>query len=325
LFKCRYSYKGKQFEVLNWSVKIQHLGRRKTFSLQSAPRSGAAAEACELYRTLMQQGWEGALGQSDRKPLSANLQPAEPASPIVDKSDADSWRQRLIHREYTMRLEPAGNQELSVRIDHAGTGHYFPLGTGNPSRAATRALRIYQTIVRLGWETANKRFPRELTVALRWLEVPLAWTYTPIHTQDPVAEDGPVENCPGANDAIRVGIVESDAGLRRALEWCINHTDGFRCVATYASAAEALRASPAARLGLALVSHSLADKAGTVCLAELRAAAPEVSGVLYSVYEDSEEMFRSTPGGAGTCLLRRARPTELLEPIAAWLKAGGGG
>ena len=81
-----------------------------------------------------------------------------------------------------MSLEPAASQELSVRIDHGGTGHYFPLGTDNPRLAARRALRIYQTIVRQGWETANKRFSRELTVAFRWLDVPLAWTYTTIHT-----------------------------------------------------------------------------------------------------------------------------------------------
>ena len=99
--------------------------------------------------------------------------------------------------------------------------------------------------------------------------------------------------------------------------------EGFRCVATFGSAAEALRESPAGRLHLVLVSHSLADKAGTVFLAELRVAAPEVSGVLYSVYEDSEEMFRATPGGAGTYLLRRTRPTEFLDPIAGGLKSRG--
>jgi DNA-binding NarL/FixJ family response regulator len=54
----------------------------------------------------------------------------------------------------------------------------------------------------------------------------------------------------------------------------------------------------------------------------MKAAAPEVAGVLYSVYDDSEELFRRTPGGAGTYLLRRTRPTEFLEPIAGWLKAG---
>ena len=49
---------------------------------------------------------------------------------------------------------------------------------------------------------------------------------------------------------------------------------------------------------------------------------PKSRGLLYSVYEDSEELFRTTPGGAGTYLLRRTPPTQFLEPIAGWLKHG---
>ena len=54
----------------------------------------------------------------------------------------------------------------------------------------------------------------------------------------------------------------------------------------------------------------------------MKAVAPGITGLLYSVYEDSEELFRATPGGAGTYLLRRLPPTEFLEPIAGWLKQG---
>jgi DNA-binding NarL/FixJ family response regulator len=323
LFKCCYTYKGEPFETRNWSVKIQYQGKRKTFSLRSTRPSQAAAEACELYRALVTQGWEGAMRQGRRKPAQTNLWPAESASAGADKSDAGYWRQRLIHREYTMRLDPAAGPELSVRIDHAGTGHYFPLGTDNHRRAARQALRIYQTIVRHGWETANKRFSRELTVAFRWLDVPLAWTYTTIHTLNTDSRNGLVEPGNKPSGAFEVAIAESDAGIRQALEWCINHTDGFRCVATFATAAEALRNSAQRRVHLALVSHTLADQPGTACLADLKVATPEVPGLLYSVYEDSEEMFRATPGGAGTYLLKRMPLTQLLEPIAGRLKQGG--
>ena len=54
----------------------------------------------------------------------------------------------------------------------------------------------------------------------------------------------------------------------------------------------------------------------------MKAAAPEIGGLLYSVYEDSEELFKRTPGGAGTYLLRRTGPTQFLEPIRAWPNQG---
>jgi len=103
---------------------------------------------------------------------------------------------------------------------------------------------------------------------------------------------------------------------------CINHMDGFCCAAAFASAAEALRELPRQSAGLVLVSHSLADKSGTDCLEELKVTAPGVAGLLYSVYEDSEETFRATPGGAGTYLLRRTPPTRFLEPIVEVLARG---
>ncbi len=244
-----------------------------------------------------------------------------PTASEPEAFDEGYWARRLIHREYTMSPQPAP-RELSVRIDYGGTGHYFPLGTDNRRAAATRALRIYKTIVERGWEAANSQFPRELTVALRWLDVPLAWTYTTIHTQPTVLRSGQSDAGSELRGGLPVSITEPDAGIRRALEWCVNHMESFRCVAAYASAVEALRESRWRRAHLALISHSLADKPGPVCLAELKTVVPEVLGLLYSVYEDSEELFRATPGGAGTYLLRRTLPTRFLEPISERLKAG---
>ena len=322
LFKCRYTYQGQQFETRHWSVKIQYLGRRKTFSLRASRRSQAAAEACELYRALVGQGWQAVMGKVGRKSVPPHLPAGESARPPAEKLDADYWGQRLIHREYPMSLDPAVAQELSVRIDHAGTGHYFPLGTDDHALAAQRALRIYRTIATEGWEAANQRFSRELAIAFRWLDVPLAWTYTTIHTLN----TGPGSSLAGPDNGrgrvVEVTVAESDAGIRWALAWCLNHADGFRCAATFASAAEALRECTRRRVDLALVNHSLADQPGTVCLAKMKVAVPEVCGLLYSVYEDSEELFRSTPGGAGTYLLRRTPPTQFLEPIAERLRQG---
>ena len=213
----------------------------------------------------------------------------------------------------SLDLKPA--RELSVRVDHHGTSHYFPLRTDDPDLAASRALRIYRAIASRGWKAANERFRRELTVAFRWLDNPLAWTYTTIHTQTKASRQRSADSFDVGTGRLKVAIAESDAGIRQALVSCINHMEGFCCAATFASAAEAVRELPRRPTALVLVSHSLADKPGTACLEELKVAAPGVAGLLYSVYEDSEELFRATPGGAGTYLLRRTPPTRFLEPI----------
>ena len=315
LFKSSYTYKGRQFRVRTWSVKIQHRGQRKTFSLPFSHRRQAAAAACQLYRTIVSQGWGNADAQGERRHVAAGL-PLEPTeAPRRDRFDRNFWAQRLIHREYTMSLDQKHARELSVRVDHQGMSHYFPLRTDDPDLAASRALRIYRAIVSRGWKTANERFRRELTVAFRWLDNPLAWTYTTIHTQTNAPRQRSADSFDADTDSLKVAIAESDAGIRQALVSCINHMERFCCAATFASAAEAVRELPRRPTALVLVSHSLADKPGTACLEELKVAAPGVAGLLYSVYEDSEELFRATPGGAGTYLLRRTPPTRFLEPI----------
>lgn len=322
LFKSRYAYKGELREVRNWSVKIQYLGKRKTFALRASRRDEAAAEACELYRALVAHGWKTAAIHGFWRRPHPSPPTRETARGGADKLDASYWTQRLIYREYTMNLQPATHQELSVRLDYGGAGHYFALGTNSHRVAAARASRIYQTLVSQGWEAVDRRFARELTVAFHWLDIPLAWTYTTIHTLNTGAGDSPIEPLKQTGTAFKVAVAESDAGIRRALEWCLNRTDGLCCVATCASAEEALRDVRRTPVQLVLVSHNLSDGAGAACLEELKSAVPEVAGLLYSVYESSEELFKRTPGGAGTYLLRRTGPTHFLEPIRSWLKSG---
>jgi DNA-binding NarL/FixJ family response regulator len=323
LFKCRYTYKGKRFEVRHWSAKIQVKGERRTYSLQSGDRGQAAAEACELYRGLMARGSRERISPDRRGPASKDGGRGGKALPAADKFRADYWGQRLIHRPYTMNLEAAGDQELSVRVEHAARSYYFPLGTDNRELAAKRALQIYETVARRGWEVANKRFSRELTVAFRWLDNPLAWTYTTIHTQGGTALNQAATTLRDTGDRFRVGVAEPDAGIRPALEWCLKEMDGFCCAATFTSAEEVLRDLRRKSVRLVLVSHNLTDRSARACLDEMRTLAPEVAGVAYSVYEDSEELFRTTPGGAGTYLLRRTPSAGFLEPIAGLLKRGG--
>ena len=323
LFRNTFTYKGRLLELNHWSVKIQHLGTRKTFSLRATAIGKAAAEACRLYKGILSRGWESVLGNGTQKEGSraasgqARRDIDTHALPV--SFGASYWVPRLIHRKYTESFRPNEGPELSVRIDHAGAGHYFPLGTSNRKRAASRAAQIYETVVGQGWEVANERFPRELSVAFHWVDQPVAWTYTTIHTATGVAAINGVADDDAAR--LRVGIIESDAGLRRALAWCIRQQEGCSCVAAFANAAVALREVPRRKIHLLLTGRSLADKPGTVCLKELNSIAPEVAGFLFSVYEDSEQLFKSTPGGAGSYMFRRTAPTQLLAPItAAWKK-----
>ena len=316
LFRNTFTYKGRSMKVSGWSVKIQLFGKRKTFSLGSSDRATAAAEACHIYQTISTQGWD-AVGQR-RARIGIQLQTGETSSEagLLAASDVEHWKRRLIQRRYPEQTDPNGEQELSVRIEYAGTSRYFPLRTVDEATAAGRAMQIFHTVVKEGWHSVNQKFARELTLALRWLDDPLAWTYTTVHTwtnNDPIPQFA-VRN--GDSVARDVAIIEPDAGIRFALAACVACQNQFRGCAAYSSAAEAQMEITRHKVDLVLVNYALPDAPGSACVEELRSVKPGVVGLLYSVFEDSDQLFKSTPGGAAGYLLKRTPASRIFEPIA---------
>src|SRR5882672_2810390 len=183
LFKNSFTYRGDRHEVRHWSVKIQHFGIRKTFSLRAIDQKQAATEACGLYKAIVNQGWETVIAERMEKTAEAGAATNGVASATRNRNDVGYWTQRLIHRKYTETFRPNAEREFSVRVEHAGTSYYFPLGSDKEKVGAKNAARIYREVVGKGWDTACKRFPRELSVAFRWSDNPLAWTYTTVLTQ----------------------------------------------------------------------------------------------------------------------------------------------
>jgi DNA-binding NarL/FixJ family response regulator len=316
LFKNTYTYKGRHVEVRGWSVKIQLFGKRKTFSLSARDRAQAAGEACELYQTILAHGWEGAAQGSPGAGLRFKLAPGPLTSPVSIASDVEYWRRRLVHRKYPEEPGSHSGRDLSVRIEHAGTSRYFPLETSDEMEAAGRAMRIYQTVVRKGWAEASAGFPRELSLALRWQDNPVAWTYTTIHTWKSNGPARPVTEPSNRRPGLGVIVIEPDDGTRLALTSCVNSQAGFRCEAAFVSVAEALGEMPRRKVEFVLVNHDPPPAAGAAGWEEIQGVKPGLVGVFYSVFEDADQLFKATPGGAILYMLQRTAPFRILDPIA---------
>ena len=101
LFKNSYTRDGRRMEVENWSVKIQHLGRRHTFSLLNSDKTAAAGEAKAIYRAILADGWESALKNSGAKltlQLGTNVTKGlgAGANPEVGRQAALEDRERIV-------------------------------------------------------------------------------------------------------------------------------------------------------------------------------------------------------------------------------------
>ena len=311
LFHNSYTRAGRHFVLKGWAVKIQHQDQRRTFSLWAKTKVVAAAEAKAIYDTILAEGWESALRHYSRRSKKQEDFP---------RTDARYWKERLLLRRYRFPASGESDQDLAARIDQAGTGYWFPLGTPEPEAAAVKARRIYQTVVEEGWEAACRQFSRELIVGFEWCSNPILWTYTTVHTlvgkRSSLAAAGVSRQPP----ARRVLIVEADAGIRKALEWCIDQQSAFRSLGCD-SAESFAREFNLHKPQMVLLNRNLAERIGLGSPGHLAPIRPGVPALTYSVVVDGDQLFVSTPGGAEGYLLKRVGPGQLLEPILGFASA----
>ena len=321
VFRNSYTYRGRLVPVKHWSVKVQHRGIRRTISLVANTRSAAAIEAQAVHQTILTQGWDAVASPGRRRGGESGLGGGAQLEP-VPKTDVRYWRRRLLRRPIAFPTDLTLPSGLSTRIEHAGVNHYFPLGTSDEESAAARAQAIYLAVVREGWEAIQQRFPRELTVGFHWTERPLAWTYATVHTLPGSPQAGTDRASPRRPTGLRVAVVEPDAGVRRALCRCIDSQPGFTCAAAYSGARDSLVELAQNPVHLALVNGSSSDVTATEFSNRLRRLAPSLPVLFFTIHEDSDQLFKATPGGASGYLLKRTAPDRLFEPIIGALEDG---
>ena len=114
---------------------------------------------------------------------------------------------------------------------------------------------------------------------------------------------------------IQVSIVEDNDQLRGTLARLINRAEGFACLSQFATAEAALEALPKDRPQVVLMDINLPGLNGVECVRRLKQVAPEISAVMLTAYEDTENIFNALAAGANGYLLKRAPRAELLEAI----------
>jgi DNA-binding NarL/FixJ family response regulator len=114
---------------------------------------------------------------------------------------------------------------------------------------------------------------------------------------------------------IQVSLVEDEPGVRANLARMIDSTPGFHCQAAYADGPSALKGIPAHRPDVVLMDINLPGMLGTECVQRLKAITPSLPILMLTVYDDSEQIFKSLQAGATGYLLKRTSKEKLLEAI----------
>jgi DNA-binding NarL/FixJ family response regulator len=114
---------------------------------------------------------------------------------------------------------------------------------------------------------------------------------------------------------ISVAIVDDEKDLRQSIARFVNGSPGFRCVSSYSAAEPALKGLPADKPDVVLMDINLGGMNGIECVKRLKLAAPGIQVLMLTVYEDTDQIFQALEAGATGYLLKRSKPSKLLEAI----------
>lgn len=124
------------------------------------------------------------------------------------------------------------------------------------------------------------------------------------------------------NKTIEVALVEDDAGVRANLAVMLDSSPGFKCVGSYPDGATALKSILSNRPDVVLMDINMPGMLGTECVRKLKDGAPDLPVIMLTVYDDSEQVFKSLMAGATGYLLKRTPKDKLLDAIRE-VNAGG--
>ena len=131
-------------------------------------------------------------------------------------------------------------------------------------------------------------------------------------------------NSPGRPDhaPIAVAIVEDNLEICEELEQILAEDPGFLCSCVCRNLRTALTEIPKRHPDVVIMDIRLPDGSGIDATAQLKTIMPETEIMIFTVYEDTDEIYRALKAGASGYLLKETKSEEILDSIRE-IKNGG--
>lgn len=121
---------------------------------------------------------------------------------------------------------------------------------------------------------------------------------------------------------ITVAIVEDKDDIRNSLQVLIKSSSQCECEHVYANAESALGEIPYREPDVVLMDIQLPEMSGIECIRQIKRINPKIQFMMMTVYEDTENIFKSLEAGASGYLLKNTSPKKILEAITELHEGG---
>lgn len=116
-------------------------------------------------------------------------------------------------------------------------------------------------------------------------------------------------------EPILISIVEDISEIREGLRFIINQTAGFQFVSAYDNAEEAYTGLTEEKPDIVIMDIGLPGSTGIDCIRKIKPANPGMQFVIFTVYEDSDQVFEALAAGASGYLLKNSSPDRIITAL----------
>ncbi|HKB45871.1 MAG TPA: response regulator transcription factor [Chitinophagaceae bacterium] len=113
---------------------------------------------------------------------------------------------------------------------------------------------------------------------------------------------------------IKIIIIEDQEEIRKGYEFLINNSNDFSCIG-YANAEDAIDNVFFDKPEIILMDVNLPGISGIEATKLLKEKFPKVHIIIFTVYENNENVFQALEAGASGYILKQTKPAQLIEAI----------
>lgn len=121
---------------------------------------------------------------------------------------------------------------------------------------------------------------------------------------------------------IKVVIVEDLAEVAEGLTAFIQQDEALQLLATYRTAEAAALELPLLKPDIVIMDINLPGMTGIECVRKIKVLEPSIQFMMFTVYENNDQVFEALKAGASGYLLKKTPPLQIIESIKE-LQQGG--
>lgn len=121
---------------------------------------------------------------------------------------------------------------------------------------------------------------------------------------------------------IRIVIVEDLEEVAEGLSEFISLEKELQLVASYRTAEAAALEIPLLKPDIAIMDINLPGMSGIECIKQVKKSCPSTQFMMFTVYENNEQVFEALKAGASGYLLKKTSPTEIIAAIKEMYQGG---